>query len=1358
MLPARPSSTSPARRLRLLLGAWLLLLAAAVAAPLWAGSTGDTDLHMPQGSGAGGANGDDVTDDGGMDTVYRYWIEVPPGLSRLVVQIFDPDIGGGGGGEAADQRDRARDGFNTDADYYLFRPNGTQAASLLNCDDNTCDADDDDWDTILDSTTATNTAAGHWELRVDMSDAATTGNDINAIGIRAHDNNSGSGGTELNVYYDSFASFGVNPPTSGQNVRDYDIFPYITSGCSARKSDFDWDSNNGDTGGVVLASRTGSFTQTYDAGVALMMSGNNAWLSNSFTGWTSDQISGDYGIWNADVTITSYLSPGQNGNYGHVYFTDFNHDGSDPTTNPEDDAFRVYLGTDAGANVAPTKPYLEQLLTHKSGPNPVPVGQTSRFQVTVRLVNPTTRSITFSTPSNVVTSNVPGSGAVYAGNDAISQGTLVSEPSVGGTGNVVWNPGTVTAGSTVLLTYQVDVTPTSAGQRIPVTGTPASNGTRAQHVDETGNTTQTRATYLLGPICELATTQGVLTEAMVSSFKAFPGGNGGIELEWTTASEVGTAGFYLHRWDAEARRWRQVNENLLAAVVGAPQGGRYRFVDSAVRAIDSPVYRLEEVEGDGRRRMHGPFPVAVDWERRGRAGLEGEYEASAHVPTGRVPAAERHTLTTASRAVAEAKEGDKRGRSVHVSVDEAGLQYLSSTNLAPFVDLSAGTIMQRIAQGKVLLTRNGQPVAWHPQTGGAGLFFYGETVDSLYTEAGVYKLQVGGNGLTMEVSGVGGAGGNAADTFADTRRLEDDVLAATVLGLDPESDYWFWEFMQGGDPTFGDRTFAFDAPAADPAAAVTLALDLQGATASGFTDEHEVDVTLNGVALGEARFTGITPHRVELAVPSGTLLPTGNQLELVGSIGGGAPFSIVYLEGFDVGYQRHYEAADDGLELAPDGHTGITVTGLSSSLVRLLDVSDALRPRWLEGAVVAPGSPSGFQASFAPDGGARYLAAGPGAIHTPALRPWTAEQLRPNRRRDYLVVAPKALAAAAQRLADLREDQGLLAEVVTLEEVYDQYGGGQPTPHALRTFLTEAAAAGAKKAPSYVVLAGEGTLDYRDLRGFGENLLPPIMVVAEGGLFPADNRFTDIEGDGLPEVAIGRIPVLTNAELDAYVDKIAAYEAANGAVWAGNVLMLADAPQDGTAFGDDSVAVAQQLPGSHTAAFVDLGAMSLGDARTQLFTALDQGAALVNYLGHGGLDRLAAPGLLTNADVAGLTNGERLPVITAMTCTVNRFSVPGVPSLGELLVKHPDGGAAAVLGPSGLSFHPEARGLAERLYRRSSDLGGERLGDLILGAYREYFERGGDPGLLNIYNLLGDPALKVVMPPPPPPVGGSSGE
>ncbi|MBS1797425.1 MAG: carboxypeptidase regulatory-like domain-containing protein [Acidobacteria bacterium] len=628
----------------------------AAAAPAPPASTGTTQLITIQGGGAGLSNGDYVSDLSGLDTAHRYFIEVPPGLGRLTVEIFDADVGLGGTGEASAGRDRARNStFNSSVRYTLVNPSGRSENTTFTTGDATAPAGADNaWLALLDSTgdsvqdnfsvaaynandgtldwnadwletnddgsaatgnirvtagelqigddggavstiereadltgfpdaflsfncrtagvepgdqmrvqisangggawttleTFTGTVAattrsydvssfistntrvrfvevtgygtsdfffvdnlriksstippGHWQLSADMSSAVTTGDDINAFGLRAHDGTSGAGGTELNVYADSVYSIGVNPPVTGTVSRGYTLYPYITSGCSCGKNDFDFDVNNGNTGSLDLSSRTGGFTQSFDS---TLLSGDNSWRRDAVSGWTNDNKAREYGIWTLDAVINSYLTLGTpNGNYASLYFSNYQAAANPPAGNPAANALRIYLPTDTGG--VPLKPYLEQDMVHFSGPNPPVAGQTVRERVVVRLVNPTPHVITFSA-GKTVTANVPGGGAVYGGNAQVGQGSVISQPTVGGTGNISWNPGTVAAGATTVLIYDVLATPAAAGQRVPLTATPASgSGTRAAFVDETGNPTQTRATATLGPLCELALTAG----------------------------------------------------------------------------------------------------------------------------------------------------------------------------------------------------------------------------------------------------------------------------------------------------------------------------------------------------------------------------------------------------------------------------------------------------------------------------------------------------------------------------------------------------------------------------------------------------------------------------------------------------------------------------------------------------------------------------------------------------------------------------------------------------------------------------------------------------------------------------------
>jgi hypothetical protein len=1465
-------------------GIYLLL---AVPRLLPAASTGTTALYMPQGSTAGTPNGDYVSDTGGMNTVYRYFIEVPPGLTRLVVEMFDPDIGLGGTSEDLAGRDRDRGNtipsYNTSAAYSLLNPSGaTRTTSFATGSLTTPAASDNVWVTFFDSsgddyrdnlgaavfnnsdgllswtgnswtetnddgtagggdiritggelrlgstggttttrierqadlsaftgatltldirtqgvedtdvyrleassngggawsTVATYTGAvaattvsydltlykaantrirfihvtgygnndflfvdnlriqdtritpGHWELRVDMA----TGDDVNAIGIRAHDGTSGAGGAELNVYFDSMNQFGINPPASGTSTRNYTVYPHVTSGCTAYENDFDYDGNNGS---VSLSSRSGSFSQSITG-----LSGNNAWLRNAITGWTSDTDSIDYGIWSGTVSISSYLVTGApNGNYTTFYMS--NSQAADPAVtapavNPVANSFRVYLPTDASA--APVKPYVEQLLRHDSGPNPPQVGQQSRVTVTVRVVNPTSQAITFSA-SNLVTANVPGGGAVYGGGGGgggggaqVSQGSIVSQPAVGGTGNITWNPGSVAAGATALLAYEVRITPTSSGQRITATATPASgNGTRATFVDETGNTTQTRATYTFGPLCELAVTQGLLTQAVVSSFHTFAGENGGVQVEWTTASEAGTAGFYLSRWDDRSKSFVKVHDGLLPGLIHAPQGGTYRFVDEGAAPGSSQTYLLEEVEVTGGRQRFGPFTARPSWQRPERTVEELEREPHA----GLEKAEEIHQANEAARG--GATDG------IHLTIRETGLYTLTAAQIASWFGTTVEDAERTIGKGKLLLTRNGLPVAWYPDftskpKTARGLFFYGETMDSLYTRDTVYRLRQTGGGITMQTVAVAPATAVPGGSFPESQASEVNAFPATAISPDPESDYWYWTFLVGGDPTFGHKTFTLDAPglAAGTPGDATLTVNLQGATDTHVAGEHRTSVSLNGTVLGELQWQGIAPQQGTLPVPSSLLRPAGNQVEVTATVGGGAPFSILYVDGFRLGYQRTLTAAGDALAFTGGGNP--TVTGFSGPIVRLVDISDPLRPRWLTGATVEAdpaGAPGTYRVSFVPSPVSRYLAVGPGALKAPAaVRPWN-DLLSTELRVDVLIVVPTGFEAAAERLAVLRRSQGLEALVVNLDQVADGFGEGIATPQAIQAFLRSLS-----MPPRYVVLIGEGSLDYRNLQGYGDSLMPPLMIQGEGGLFPSDNRFADTTGDGLPDVALGRLPVLTAAELNAYVDKILAYEASGAPAWAANALMLAD-NQDGAAdFSTDSDRIADLLPSGSVVDRIYLSSIPLATARTELLQGIQSGASWVSYLGHGGLDRLSAGGLLTSADVAGLTNGGKLPVVTAMTCMINRFAVPGVRSLGELLVKSPAGGAAAVWGPSGLSYHGEARQLAEVFYRLSSQPTG-RLGDSVLRSLREYSGLGGDSRMLDVYNLLGDPSLLV---------------
>lgn len=1202
-----------------------------------------------------------------------------------------------------------------------------------------------------------NPASGHWRLRVDMSNAVNADQDrlaslrdaVNAFGLRAHDGTPGAGGTEYNVYAESFYIAGVNRNNSH---RDYRLYPWVNAGCSVSQHDFDFDAdlppergsnpNLPPYGRWTLASRSGSFSAA-----STTMSNNNVWRTQNVVNWTSFNQAVDYGIWTYDLRIEDN-GPG---NYAPIYFT-YNRDAGEPppTSNPENGAFRIYLPTDAGT--APRKPYLQQNLTHvaNNGPNPPQVGVTSRYAVTVRVRNPVASigPITFS-PSNFVTARVPGGGAVYAGISMVGQGTVLSQPAIGGTGDVTWNPGSVAVGTTATLVYLIDVTPASAAN-VVATGTFASgNGTRATYRDETGNLTQARALQTLGGLCELTVGYDAPTPALVTSFVSRPS-RGGRVLEWQTAAEAGTLSFDLYRLEGEQPV--KLNAAPLLAQIDAPQGGTYQFLDKTAPA-GTARYALIENGSLGESRFYGPFAVDAAASLPAAAAPEGGYRRQAKTPealdVARRRDAARDTVRDAGllpNLTASAQRGASQA-SYKIAIGEAGFYHLPVAQLSGLFGISAEEVRRRLAGGLFELSKSERQVAWTSWSGAssndAALAFWGEPADSPFYREGVYWLKLG-SGLT--IGSRSGAepppSGNAGST-RDRAEAEKDVRPLVLMSLDPESDIYFWDFLTPGGAQ-ANRSFSFELPAVSPAAGpAQLEIELQGA-ADG---NHLLAASLNGSPLGDVTLAGRSRVAPTLAVPAGILRSGANTVTLESRAGG-----LVFVDRFAVGYDRDLRASGDALQ-SRFGRTRFASARLfASPEVAVFDLADADRPLRLTRAKTRAELGS-YRVDFENGTpGGRFVAlgrAGLKAVPAPVLDTASSLHTPAGGGAEYLVIAPPALLAPAQELAGYRQAGGLSTLVASLTDVYDEFAGGHADARAIGDFLAYAATHWTTP-PRYVLLAGSGSYDWRNVQGYGDNLLPTLLVDRGGSLFPSDLPYADVDGDGVPDLALGRVPALSAAELSDYLEKVRAYETSSSP-WLDQVLLLADGTDSRFDFAAESRQFAELLPQGFAREVLALAEKpSLAATRDELFAALGEGRAWLTYVGHGGVDRLSAQGLLTKADVPALGNEGKLFVLQTVSCHVGLHGLPGFDALGEDLVIDPAAGAVAVFAPAWLSEHDQAKQLGDRLLRQVFQQRQPRLGDAIRAAMASAAENGVPASLLDAYQLLGDPALELRLEPAEP--------
>jgi hypothetical protein len=266
-------------------------------------------------------------------------------------------------------------------------------------------------------------------------------------------------------------------------------------------------------------------------------------------------------------------------------------------------------------------------------------------------------------------------------------------------------------------------------------------------------------------------------------------------------------------------------------------------------------------------------------------------------------------------------------------------------------------------------------------------------------------------------------------------------------------------------------------------------------------------------------------------------------------------------------------------------------------------------------------------------------------------------------------------------LKNLRESQGYKVTLVDVEDLYDEFSFGNKSARAIRDFLA-LAKGNWKKSPRFVLLVGDASFDPRNYLGLGDFDFVPTKLIDTAYLETAsDDWFVDFNNDGIPEMAIGRLPVRTVEEADTVISKIIGYERSSKS----NVALLVADMNDGFNFEGASEEVRALLPSSITVRKIFRGNFgSDAEAKEEFLRGINQGPLLVNYMGHGSAEIWRGE-ILTSDDAEGLINGMRLPFFVSMTCLNGVFQDVYTESLAEALLKAKGGGAVAVWTSSGMT-------------------------------------------------------------------------
>jgi hypothetical protein len=657
----------------------------------------------------------------------------------------------------------------------------------------------------------------------------------------------------------------------------------------------------------------------------------------------------------------------------------------------------------------------------------------------------------------------------------------------------------------------------------------------------------------------------------------------------------------------------------------------------------------------------------------------------------------------------------------------------------------------------IKLYNKGQEVALRVVEG-EFIEFYALAEDTRYTDINVYWLTAGGmSGKRIEEVQIDVDNPEAPDSFWSAVRFEKNEDYWGDIPGDENTDRWFYRDCIGRIPMYYVREYSLDLKGVmDTGNSAILRVCLFGMADLEPHPNHHTRVFVNDHLVDDAVWDGQRNYLVEVWFPQSYLVEGENIVTVEALLDTGAEWDWILANWFEVGYWRRFDAtADDQLKFnyGTSGEYEFRVEGFSSNSIEVFDITNSPRPKRILGLNISGTDPYSVTFRDSVTSEKTYLALTEEKIRTePAgIERFESRNLRsPSNGADWIAIVHEDFHDAIQPLARHRTEQGLRAIVVTSVQAYDEFNHGIASPHGIKEFLRYAYENWQPPAPKYVVLVGDGTYDYREYYGQAfSNFVPAYLsYTAYAGEVPDDHWFGCVSGEDLiSDLRVGRLPARTVADVGAMVDKILSYETSplSEQRWERRILLVAD--NDEVGFTGMSEALASSVSSAYLVSRKYLKEYTDPlDLNRELIGQINDGALLVNYVGHGAEDYWADEAIFGAWDVESLQNSPRYPLVVAMTCLNGYFveAFEGWDSLAEVLVRFANRGAVAVFTSTGITA-PEEQGLLDRGFFEALFEGGKRrLGEAISSGELNLLanaESGGE--VLGTFTLLGDPATEL---------------
>lgn len=375
---------------------------------------------------------------------------------------------------------------------------------------------------------------------------------------------------------------------------------------------------------------------------------------------------------------------------------------------------------------------------------------------------------------------------------------------------------------------------------------------------------------------------------------------------------------------------------------------------------------------------------------------------------------------------------------------------------------------------------------------------------------------------------------------------------------------------------------------------------------------------------------------------------------------------------------------------------------------------------------------------------------------------------------DYLIITSSSFMAAANRLAQYRRDEdGLIVKTVAVEDIYEEFNSGKQDIAAIRNFIKYIYdnASSPENRIQFLGIIGDASVDYKDRLQNNTNIVPTYQSLGSFSTtvssFMSDDFFTmmdpaegNMSFNNSMDLAVGRMLADTPQKAMQVVNKIISTEQSDAyAQWRNNFVLISDDANTVSDYfnqvrldelGDEISAnrPSVNVKKIHSDAFQQVtsaGGARYPEVNVAITDAIEVGASVVNYFGHGGEDGLAQERIVTQTNAQEWRNPNRLTCFVTVTCEFTKFDNPLRMTGGELTFWNENGGAAslvtttrAITVTAGVNFN---QAFAPFLFDYENN--NETIAQSVVRAKRSIAGNG-----KRIVFFIGDPAMKLPLPKP----------